>query len=153
MKKMMSRKISGSILENLNCDSCHKSLSVLLVEVYSNGKKKCRRCPIKREKLVFVKLNSVGYSLSFNDWYLENNNGVEKITQKSILYHGNDDSSTDMRLCHPSTDINDVGFITSGTSLNKFESLVVSFQLKVTRTMLSDSHFLAKLQSCPGSAQ
>ncbi|KAG5862395.1 hypothetical protein JTB14_023836 [Gonioctena quinquepunctata] len=41
----------------------------------------------------------------------------------------------------------------SRTSLNKFESLVVFFQLKVTRTILSESHFLATLESCPESDQ
>ncbi|KAG5899776.1 hypothetical protein JTB14_006111 [Gonioctena quinquepunctata] len=41
----------------------------------------------------------------------------------------------------------------SRTSLNNFEILVVCFQLKVTRTILSESHFLTTLESCPESDQ
>ncbi|KAG5862394.1 hypothetical protein JTB14_023835 [Gonioctena quinquepunctata] len=112
-----------------------------------------RYVAVHREKMFFITSNSDGYSLSFNAWYLGNHNGIEKITQKLILYHGNDESSTGIKLCHPFTDINDFGFMMSRTSLNKFESLVVFFQLKVTRTILSESHFLATLESCPESDQ
>ncbi|KAG5898013.1 hypothetical protein JTB14_027578 [Gonioctena quinquepunctata] len=112
-----------------------------------------KKCPQTRkwflydsgEKLFFITWNFGGYSLFCNAWYLGKTNGMEKITQKLIIHHANDDSSTGMRLCHPYSDSDDVEFIVSRTSLNKFESLVASLQLKVTQVDISHESMEAPL--------